>query len=346
MREDNLSTLQIPAFSLGVMTDVLRNAGIDPRPIFEEIGLDVDSPLPASGFVPARSEIAFERAFHELTLGRPDLWADVGRRHPLAAYGLFGLTVMTSPTLRHFAEISGRSRDYCFSFCEFWPVEVGGRLCGLEVVLDAVPEDLREMSQYREVSAMMTTFEQLWRGSWRGFCLDLTIPKEDGEFMRALAPFRLRFDRPRTMLTWPAEATDTPLPYGSAFLHKYYVDRCEALLNRVPGKDLAARIMRLITMHPAKHNTIDIVAQRLNMSVRTLQRRLTDEGLTFRTVLTRAQTEVAQNYLRDTTLSIAQIAAQLGYADRTSFDLAFSNWTGTSPRRYRDEAGMLALADA
>ncbi|MDB5446350.1 MAG: hypothetical protein JWQ97_1667 [Phenylobacterium sp.] len=345
MREDNLSTLQIPAFSIGVMTDVLRRAGIDPTPAFEEIGLDLEAPLPACGFVPAKAEVAFERAFHRLTLGRRDLWSDVGRRHYLAAYGLFGLAVMTSPTLRQFVEISARTRDYCFSFCEFWPVETAGKLCGLEVVLDAVPDDLREMSLFRETSAMMTTFEHLWRGPRRGFCLELDISTEDGQFMRAFAPFRLRFNRPRVMLTWPAELTDAPLPYGNEYLHRYYVERCNALLNRVPGADLAARIGRLVTMQPSVHNTIDEVARRLNMSVRTLQRRLADDGLTFRTVLMRAQTELAKSYLHETSLSIAQIAAQLGYADRTSFDLAFSNWTGISPRKFRDEARVMAVAE-
>src|SRR3954468_10715023 len=121
MREDNLSTLQIPAFSLGVMADVLRNAGIDPTPAFEEIGVDVESPLPTSGFVPARAEMAFERAFPRLTQGRRDLWADAGRRPHLAAYGLFGLALMTAPTLRAFVELSGRASDYCFTFCEFLP---------------------------------------------------------------------------------------------------------------------------------------------------------------------------------------------------------------------------------
>jgi len=345
MREDNLSTLQIPAFSIGVMTDVLKRAGIDPAPAFTKSGLDVDAPLPSSGFVSAKAEVAFERAFHDLTLGRRDLWPEVGRRHSLAAYGLFGLAIVTSPTLRHFVENAAKTRDFCFSFCEFWPVERGGQICGFEVNLDTVPDDLREMSQFRELGAMMGTFDQIWRGPTRGFCLDLTVSSEEGQFMRQHTPFKVRFDRPKIMLTWPASLTDTPLPYGNAFLHAYYTDRCNSLFNQVPGTDLAARITRVITMQPSIHNTIDIIARRLNMSVRTLQRRLNDDGLTFRGVLTSAQSDIAKSYLRETSLSIAQIAAQLGYADRTSFDLAFSNWTGSSPRKFRDTAYPTAASE-
>ena len=346
MRDDNLSTLQIPAFSIGVMTEVLRQAGLDPKPAFAEIGLDPEAPLPASGFVPAKAEVAFERAFQKLTLARRDLWMEVGRRHYLAAYGIFGRAVLTAPSLRHFVEISGRTRDYCMSFCQFEPVEVGRKVCGVEVVLDDVPDDLREMSLFREIGAMMTTFAHLWHGPWRGFCLELNIPREEGQFMETYTPFRIRFAQHRVRLTWPARLTDAPLPYGNELLHSYYVARCNAMVERGPSADLAARISRLVTLEPSVNTTIEMVAKRFNMSVRTLQRRLAEGGLTFRAVLMRAQATIAKSYLRETSLSIAQIAEQLGYADRPSFDLAFSNWTGISPRKFRDEARMVAVAEA
>jgi AraC-like DNA-binding protein len=344
MREENLSTLQLPTFSIGVMTDVLKRAGIDPGPALEEIGLEVGAPLPSSGFVSATAEIAFERAFHGLTLGRRDLWTEVGRRQCLAAYGLFGLATSTSPTLRDFVKISGKTRDFCYSFAEYLPVERDGKLCGIEMCLDAVPEDLREMTYFRDLGAMISAFENIWRDTTRGFCLALTVSRDEAEFMYKSSRFKLRFDRPRTMLTWPAGATDLPLSYGNDYLHQYYLSRCEDA-GQGPRNDLAARITRMITLQPSAHGAIDAVARRLNMSVRTLQRRLGEDGLSFRLVLTRAQSEIARTHLKDSSMSIAQIAAHLGYADRASFDLAFSHWTGTSPRKFRDTVRQSAAAD-
>ena len=94
------------------------------------------------------------------------------------------------------------------------------------------------------------------------------------------------------------------------------------------------------------HNNIRAVAQRLNLSARTLQRRLGEDGLTFRAILDRAQNEIAKEFLRVTTLSITEISDRMGYADRASFDVAFARWNGCSPRRFRQEAkaeGVVAL---
>jgi AraC-like DNA-binding protein len=71
------------------------------------------------------------------------------------------------------------------------------------------------------------------------------------------------------------------------------------------------------------------------MSARTLQRRLESLNLNFRDVLRKTQERAAKQYLADASLPIAEVAAKLGYANRSSFELAFRRWTGQSPYRYR-----------
>ena len=89
MREDRLSALQVSAFGVGVMADVLEDAGIGSSQAFAAAGLNPEMPIPENGVISARSEVAFERAFNTLTPGRRDLWIEVGRRHRLVSYGLF-----------------------------------------------------------------------------------------------------------------------------------------------------------------------------------------------------------------------------------------------------------------
>jgi len=71
------------------------------------------------------------------------------------------------------------------------------------------------------------------------------------------------------------------------------------------------------------------------MSPRTLRRRLAEEGTSFRGVLERIRFEAAEERLREPTLSLAEIAAELGYADQANFARAFRGWTGESPSAYR-----------
>ena len=337
MREDRLANLQVSAYSIGVMADVLERAGIDPAPAYVSARLDPLEPIPASGIISARSEVAFQRAFNALTPGRADLWAEVGRRHRLPAYGLYGLTLATSPTLRRWVATAGMARDLCFSFTDYRPVETCGELHGLEFWLDAVPLEIRQMTLFRDLGALSAVLEDLWRGPTDMFTIELPVSPEEGRIIASTLPFEIRFDRPRTLLTWPAKMSDIELPYGSKSMHQLYFDQCMALLNKIPGNELEARVMHVIMLNPGDHNTVNAVARRLHMSSRTLQRRLLQEGLTFRTILDRARSEVARECLRETSASITRISEKLGYADRASFDTAFARWTGRSPRKFREQ---------
>ncbi len=77
------------------------------------------------------------------------------------------------------------------------------------------------------------------------------------------------------------------------------------------------------------------VAGRLNMSTRTLQRRLSDEGTSFQAELADLRASLAMTYLRDTSHSSAEISFLLGYDDPNSFFRAFHAWTGSTPETAR-----------
>ncbi|OXS56540.1 AraC family transcriptional regulator [Cohnella sp. CIP 111063] len=80
---------------------------------------------------------------------------------------------------------------------------------------------------------------------------------------------------------------------------------------------------------------IRTVAGELRMSDRTLQRRLTDEGTSFKHLLTQSRHEQALEYLADPSLSIKEVAFLLGYEDQNSFYRAFRVWAGDTPSNWR-----------
>lgn len=79
----------------------------------------------------------------------------------------------------------------------------------------------------------------------------------------------------------------------------------------------------------------DEVAARLNLSPRTLHRRLEEEGSSFRAIKDALRRDLALSRLTKTAAPIAQIAADLGYADPSAFYRAFIEWTGMAPAHYR-----------
>ena len=78
-----------------------------------------------------------------------------------------------------------------------------------------------------------------------------------------------------------------------------------------------------------------MVAKELGMGERTLQRRITDEGTTFRQLLSETRHELVRQYHGDPAVEITEAAFLVGYEDPNSFYRAFRSWEGTTPAEWR-----------
>jgi AraC-like DNA-binding protein len=98
---------------------------------------------------------------------------------------------------------------------------------------------------------------------------------------------------------------------------------------------LAAMTKAIVHLMPTGTIGIDAVAGQLNVSRRTMQRRLSDRNTNFQQVLQEVRADMAVRYLADKRLAVTEIAFLLGYADQASFSAAFKSWYGKSPSDYR-----------
>lgn len=98
------------------------------------------------------------------------------------------------------------------------------------------------------------------------------------------------------------------------------------------GERVCAVLLELI---PSNTAGIDAVAARLGMSRRTLQRRLEDEGESFRSLSNGTREKLARHYLKHSTLTSGEIAFLLGFEEPNSFFRAFHEWTGQTPEAAR-----------
>ncbi|SMG64760.1 protein containing Helix-turn-helix, AraC domain domain [methanotrophic bacterial endosymbiont of Bathymodiolus sp.] len=71
------------------------------------------------------------------------------------------------------------------------------------------------------------------------------------------------------------------------------------------------------------------------MSKRTFHRRLQQEGTAYRAILNDLRHELADKYIKDSSLNLNEISFLLGFSEISSFSCAFKRWTGSSPRAYR-----------
>ncbi|TYC78562.1 helix-turn-helix transcriptional regulator [Stappia sp. BW2] len=91
--------------------------------------------------------------------------------------------------------------------------------------------------------------------------------------------------------------------------------------------------------------SLEAAAERLATSPRTLQRRLSNHGMTFWELVEDNRFKITSALLRETDLKVQEIAARLGYCTPSTFARAFARWTGQSPNAYR-KAQTDRLSDA
>ena len=81
--------------------------------------------------------------------------------------------------------------------------------------------------------------------------------------------------------------------------------------------------------------SLEEIADQPHLSPRTVHRRLEEEGSSFRAIKDALRRDMALARLTKTRDPIAQVAADLGYADTSAFYRAFVEWTGMAPVNYR-----------
>lgn len=86
---------------------------------------------------------------------------------------------------------------------------------------------------------------------------------------------------------------------------------------------------------PSGIPSIAQLSRHMGMSNRTLTRRLTESGLSFREIVTNTQMGIATNLLKNTSSSIGEIAFRTGFSEQSAFNRAFKRWTGKSPLDFR-----------
>lgn len=143
-------------------------------------------------------------------------------------------------------------------------------------------------------------------------------------------------------IAMPAAAADRPNPGHDPILWQVALDRLADLEQAAARPDLPSRLDAVIAETLDRHGRLPTLAEtsrRLGMSERTLSRRLADLGIGLRDIAERQRERRARQMIAETRLGIDEIAARLGYPDRSSFTRHFRAWFGTSPARYRSSAG-------
>jgi AraC-like DNA-binding protein len=137
-------------------------------------------------------------------------------------------------------------------------------------------------------------------------------------------------------LSFAREEMAKPLLTANHELARMNDQLLDDLLSSIADKDIVAKVKTaIIERLPSGTPTEDDIASLFCASPRTLGRRLTEQGASFRNLLKEARLELAERYIADPDIPITEISFLLGFSDTSSFSRAFKRWTGSPPAEYR-----------
>lgn len=149
-------------------------------------------------------------------------------------------------------------------------------------------------------------------------------------------PAPLRFGCPESTLWFEAALMQAPVRRDAAAMRSFLTDaHAQIIVPRSAEDSVGTRVRaQLLRTQPAWPDLADM-ARALHMAPTTLQRRLASEGIAYQALKDELRRDTAIWRLNTSSVSLAELAAELGFNDGSAFQRAFKNWTGSPPGAYR-----------
>jgi AraC-like DNA-binding protein len=336
----------IAATSTLAMVRTAGARGFQTADLLEEAGLTLEYLEDLDARIPGATVLALWNALRERTAD-PVLQLAAPASLPFGAYRIIDYLVAASATVGdgicRFASFFGLIADAVVLRVE--QDDDGYCLCLARVDGGAVPAVYVDYV----FAALVTRMRMRIRPGLQVRALDLRqgLPLSAARY-RELFGAPVQFGAPADRLCFVAEEWNAPTETADVALARMLEEHARILAQRIPhvAPGFTKDVQKTIAGVLPESASADIVARALHVSVRTLQRRLVNTGTTFREIADSVRAQLAQAYLVDRTVSIAEVAFLLGFSDQTSFQRAFRRWTGEPPGRWRGRRAGKATRSA
>lgn len=153
----------------------------------------------------------------------------------------------------------------------------------------------------------------------------------------------IRFRQKHNSIHIPYSLCQSSLKMADPITLKQAEQHCrQQLENIVKTESLSVKIIHLLRTDITEDTIscgpdMEAISQKLNISPRTLRRKLNAEATTYQQLIDNERTRFAKQLLNDTHLSITEIASRMNFSDSSYFAKAFKKWTGMTPSVFRNQ---------
>lgn len=320
------------------LVEAAQVRGVEPAALERAAGLAPGALAPQADWLDADAYVRLLEVGAELAHD-PHFGLHVGERQRLGTYSVYGLVLLSC---RDFGQAVAQTQRY-----EQLAHDLGRSALRLEGALAHYEWISNYGAQHRHLAESVFAGIRVFTTWLAGTAL----PSQHVGFMHRQAADSAEYERIFGLLprfgeaahgaSFDAKVLAWPVPNADVGLYPVLQQHAEQLLReRGRGQDrssIATQVHAAIIRNLA-HDKVRLasIAEELGLSARTLQRKLAEAGASFQQVLDQARYALATDYLRQGTLSLADIAFLLGYQEQSAFTHAFKEWAGVNPGAWRE----------
>lgn len=262
----------------------------------------------------------------------------VGANMHVNAFGIWGFAILTSPTLRAAVQTSIDYIKLSSLIADMSLAESNGR-ASLAFDMAELPSTVHHFIFERHAAVAANFIEEIAQAPGKAVFHIETMDSdaEYGHQLSHISGLPVAIGMPTYALSFSADLLDQPLPKSDPVSLRFCLEQCEALAER-EADTLASwskKVRDLIVEDVSFERKIEEICEKLGVTERTLRRRLTEEGTSFRKLYTDVRLALAHELLEVAGLNVETVAWRVGYAETASFARAFTKKYVITPGKVR-----------
>ena len=328
-----------PIYKVAVLAEVLADLGIEPSRLLVDTDINSDALYSAETRISRRQLLTAYRNAVALS-PVPHIGLLVGRKLRVSEYGMYGYALMSSRTLGDALAFAIKYHQLATPTVRMSLFRDDDDSLAIFMMEDITFDDaILEFNLSLQFALVLSLFEDMV-GEDFGFkqvrC-SLPEPEHASEYSSILG-CEVIFGAPHDELVFDEWWLSKTLRRANAITSDMLEKTCAELLQSMFAKDdIVSQVTAAVTASLEQGLDVDEVARQLNMSARTLRRRLSDNHSSYQQILQDVRCQIATAYLRDTQMTIDDIAMRVGFTESANFRHAFKRWTGHPPSYYRKQ---------
>lgn len=269
------------------------------------------------------------------TTGDTCLGLIFGQRLPINTHGNLGYAAINSSTIREAVDLLQTFLPLRTDLLEMDAIEEDGylKVCFKErIPLD----DVRKIVVRAILLAIKNIFDFITIGNSEVSHAAFPFPKgKDDDLVGSVFGCKVAYDQDWIGFSLPIEQVDTPLKMANPASFNEALRICEAELDKIESvNSFSGEVRKLILKSGGSIPSLELTAQQLYLTPRTLHRRLKDEDTSYKKILEDVRHTLAIKYLESGSMDIQEIAYALNYSDTANFRRAFKRWESMPPSRF------------